>query len=85
MVILNSDRNVVVVHMCRFLNVCYSTVTCKVFHYGDFLLNLLTKDLFIIKELRMRESLDKLSGLVNYVAKMVTECLKMKKFAIFVV
>ena len=39
---------------------------------------------FIIKELRMRRSLGKLSALMNYVAKMVQGVLRRKKVAIFV-
>ena len=47
--------------------------------------HLLTKDLFIIKSLRMKSSLVKLLGLGNAVNKMVAGCLRMMKVAILAV
>ena len=47
--------------------------------------HLLTNDLFIIRDLRMRRSLVKLLGLVKFVTEMVTVCLRAKKCVIFVV
>ena len=47
--------------------------------------HLLTKDLFIIKRLRMKRSLVKLSGLVKALTKMGTGCIQMIKVVIFTV
>ena len=43
----------------------------------------LSDDLFVVKSLRTRRSLVKLLGVLNDVAKMVTECLRATKVKVF--